>query len=445
MAIIDFLVYNTGIPDGVTGYYRVVRYGVCDSADLAGQAYEANDVAIQNTAGEVPEYYNDETYMYLPYYNPTTNLLTSVAVPDTPPYDPTTDPTVHRTQASSHDDTENALLKRYATGGSFGLGAVNGKAITDFTDSVTPVVGFYIADESTVVGGPPSEDTGGYFLVQVLRDTVLRAVYVVYRLDPDPEAELPFRSWIGHRSDPMSGAPAWIETTPVLHDNGQEYLWTTTGAAAGLWHNTEGAGAGTFTSILPTSASKYGSMKRSLYSNVVTTLNQVLGQRNTDTLFFRGAVASGMGGFYVNARFGFDIWTNGGRLFAGLHTATGVISNDPSALPNSCGFAVDAADNGLIYFQTSDNAGGLTRVSTGITIASSNGYEIEMHCAPGGASVDWKIKNLNSGTIASGTQTLTLPVTTTRNTLGVLASNAALTAVNAVRLGVSRIYAKTNL
>jgi hypothetical protein len=46
-----------------------------------------------------------------------------------------------------------------------------------------------------------------------------------------------------------------------------------------------------------------------------------------------------------------DVWTNGGR-FAGMHTATTVISADPSALNNTVGFCVDAADNGLISFLT---------------------------------------------------------------------------------------------
>jgi hypothetical protein len=64
-------------------------------------------------------------------------------------------------------------------------------------------------------------------------------------------------------------------------------------------------------------------------------------------MYTRGAVAS-QGGFFFYARVGMDVWTNGGRFFAGMHTAT-VISADPS-LNNTVGFCVDAADNGLISF-----------------------------------------------------------------------------------------------
>jgi hypothetical protein len=33
-------------------------------------------------------------------------------------------------------------------------------------------------------------------------------------------------------------------------------------------------------------------------------------------------------------------WTNGGRFFAGMHTATTVISAEPSALNNTVGFVL---------------------------------------------------------------------------------------------------------
>jgi len=59
-------------------------------------------------------------------------------------------------------------------------------------------------------------------------------------------------------------------------------------------------------------------------------------------------------------------------------------------------------------------------------------------------SVSWRIIDINTGTEASGTQTTNLPVATTMLTAGVLASNAALTAVNATHLGVNRIYVETD-
>lgn len=235
-----------------------------------------------------------------------------------------------------------------------------------------------------------------------------------------------------------AGAPFNIQ--PALFGP-TTYLWATTGATAGLWINTAGAGAGTFTSALPTTTTVFTTIKRGRWANVVTTLNQVLGQRNTDAIFFRGAAAR-QGGFFFHARFGFDVWTNGGRLFAGMHSATTVVSADPSALNNTVGFCVDAADNGAISFLTRGTAA--TKASTGFTITSNAGYDVFIYCAPNSSQYTWTIVDINNNTSASGTATANLPTNTTLLTAGVLASNAALTPVTSIQLGVSRIYVETD-
>lgn len=57
---------------------------------------------------------------------------------------------------------------------------------------------------------------------------------------------------------------------------------------AGVWNGkTVGAGAGTYSTALPTTTNLYTVCKRGRWANVVTTVNQVLGQRNTEAIFFR--------------------------------------------------------------------------------------------------------------------------------------------------------------
>lgn len=218
-------------------------------------------------------------------------------------------------------------------------------------------------------------------------------------------------------------------------------MWNPTTATAGVWLGTAGAGAGTFTTALPTSTNIYTAIKRARYTNVVTTLNQVLGQRNTELMYQLGGTV-GQGGFLFYTRCGFDVWTNGSRFFAGLATASTVISADPSALNNTVGFCVDAADNGAISFLTRNT--GATKASTGFTITSNKGYDLYMFCAPNGSSVGWRIVDITTGTEASGTATLTLPVGTTMLTANVLTSNAALTPATSVQLGLNRIYVETD-
>jgi hypothetical protein len=218
-------------------------------------------------------------------------------------------------------------------------------------------------------------------------------------------------------------------------------MWNPTNVTAGVWLGSVGATTGTYTRALPISTAVYTSIVRSRYSNVVTTLNQVLGCRNTEAMFTRGSL-SRQGGFFFYARVGMDVWTNGGRFFTGMHTATTVISADPSALNNTMGFCVDAADNGAISFLTRDTVA--TKATTPFTIVSNKGYDLYMFCAPNSTQVTWRIKDINLETEASGVATLTLPANTTLLTAGVLASNAALTPVTSIQLGINRIYVETD-
>lgn len=218
-------------------------------------------------------------------------------------------------------------------------------------------------------------------------------------------------------------------------------MWNPTNATAGSWIGTVGAGAGTFASPAVSSASAYTTIRRSRYSNVVTTLNQVLGQRNTQAMYFRGNSA-GLGGFFFFARLGFATWTNGGRFFAGFATANTVVTGDPSALNNTVGFCVDAADNGAINFLTRGTSA--TKQPTGMTISNNNGFDCYIFCRPNDTNIYYRIVNINTGAEYSNVATANLPANTTFLTANVLASNAALTTANAIQLEVNKIYIETD-
>lgn len=217
-------------------------------------------------------------------------------------------------------------------------------------------------------------------------------------------------------------------------------MWNPTTATAGVWLGTAGSGAGTYSTALPTTTNAYTAMKRARWANVVTTANQILGQRNTEAMFYRGAGTGG--GFFFFTRCGMDVWTNGGRFFAGFHTGTGVVTANPSALNNTVGFCVDATDNGAISFLTRSTSA--TKEPTGFTFANNTGFDLYIFCAPGASEIGWRIVSITAGTEASGTATATLPAATTMLTAGVLASNAALTPVTSIQLGVNRIYVETD-
>lgn len=222
-------------------------------------------------------------------------------------------------------------------------------------------------------------------------------------------------------------------------------MWNTTNATAGVWLGTVGIGAGTYTTQLPTFTNRYTSTKRGRYANVVTTANQVLGQRNTEAMYFRGSI-SGTGGFYFFARFGFDNWTAGGRLFVGMHTATTVVSANPSLSLNIAGFGIDAGDT-AITFMHNDSTGVAVKdtIASQPALASNNGYDAYVFCAPNDSVVYYRLVDINTGVeIINASTNIDLPTSTIGLSAGVLASNAALTPVTSINIGLNRVYVETD-
>jgi len=223
-------------------------------------------------------------------------------------------------------------------------------------------------------------------------------------------------------------------------------LWTHSTATNGNMLGSTLTGNGSFGPGIPTAAgSIWAGMARSLYGNVVTTTNQVLGVRTGESIFHIGSVA-GKGGFTYRARFGMEIWNNAGRFFAGICAGTSlVVTANPSTNNNSCGFCVDDNDSGLISFVTR-NGTTTTKTSTGKTMASGAAFDIEIIVAPNGTTAAWSIREINTlaNTAATGTASATLPDNTTMMGACVLASNAALTTATAVQIGVVTIYVQTD-
>jgi len=216
-------------------------------------------------------------------------------------------------------------------------------------------------------------------------------------------------------------------------------MWTNTAASGGQYLNSVGGGNGTFSALQPTvGATLYQTIRRSSYANVITTTNQLLGVNNNYFSYFRGST-TGQGGFFYHARLGFEVWTNGGRFFAGMCTGTSIVTADPSTRNDCCGFAVDVADNGAISFLTR-NTTTATKASTGYTIVSNKGYDLYIYCPPNGTTISWMITDINAGTSASGSATATLPTATTLLGPHAMASNAALTPATSISIGVVKVY-----
>ena len=226
-----------------------------------------------------------------------------------------------------------------------------------------------------------------------------------------------------------------------------EYHWQRGTTTDGTWTGTTGTGTGTFadaTRITTGGGSLLQSMKRSTYANVATTLSQSLGQNMTETIFFRG-VATNQGGFFYYARGGFEIWTAGGRFFAGTSTAVSTIINsnaEPSTINNHAGFLIDSTDAGMSF--SIRNAATTTKTPiTAFTASTGKVYDMFIHNPPNSSNFSYTIIDLATGAEVSNTVSATPPVGGTVMGARFLGSNASLTAVNSVSIAIQRIYITT--
>ena len=242
---------------------------------------------------------------------------------------------------------------------------------------------------------------------------------------------------------PSTSLPISMATQTALDLKDNDYTvtkkvtWDVNATTGGLWIGNSGNGQGVFQALWSTVFNKYTLWNRSRYSNVVTTLNQQLGQICTNNSF------SLQTGYKFFATAGFDTWTNGGRIFIGTTQSINSIASEPSSFNNTIGFQSNTTDNGLIYFGTRDGAT-INRVSTGFTVSNNSGYIFQYNVLPNATSVSYKITDINTGLTNSGVLTTNLPSLTTIVTAKVLASNGNLTAVNSIQIGVNSIVLEHN-
>lgn len=217
----------------------------------------------------------------------------------------------------------------------------------------------------------------------------------------------------------------------------------------GFFGFTQGA-TGTIAAPGPstTAPAVVNSLRRVTWANAATTTNQTLGVfSNTAGPLWRGN-AAGLGGFDVLFRFTIEAWATGGRLFVGLSsTASSAVAATAgilSAATSGIGFGVDAGDTTWSLFTT---AGGVTKtaVAGSPTLAAGQAYDVRLYAPPNAAWIGVRLQNVNGALIYDGQVSSNLPVSTTFLAVHANASNAALTTAGAIKFGVVRIYAETDL
>jgi hypothetical protein len=146
-----------------------------------------------------------------------------------------------------------------------------------------------------------------------------------------------------------------------------------------------------------------------------TTVGNVISVRTNTPFVHRGSVA-GLGGFHAGMRFGYFTLTTAYSAFHGLWSGT--------ANPGNVNWLTDTA-TGRIGLVSSANSGNLrlahntqgtapTLIDLGATmpVNTTDMYELVLYCGPNASSVTYKVTNMNTAAVVTGTISTNLPANT---------------------------------
>jgi hypothetical protein len=161
-------------------------------------------------------------------------------------------------------------------------------------------------------------------------------------------------------------------------------------------------------------------LRRLYYRVTVAATTAVVGWRSGADYWTVGGGSAELGGFHFIMRWmpdtGVTVATH--RAFCGMRPTAAPTDVEPSTLLNMCGMGWDAADTN-IQFMHNDGAGVATKINLGASfpvpsVADSDVYEIAMFAPPGTTqTVNYRVRNLMTGAVASGVVNTNLPGTGT--------------------------------
>ncbi len=173
------------------------------------------------------------------------------------------------------------------------------------------------------------------------------------------------------------------------------------------------------TSSAPANTNAHTRMSRVDYLVTAATTTAVAGWRFTVATLQMSANAY-TGGFKVKHRWGpaTGVATSTTRSFTGLAAVTTAPTDvEPSTLVNVIGMGWDAADTN-VQTMHNDGAGTCTKIDLGASFPvpsadRTDAYELTLTNEMGTSTVAYRVVNLSSGAVASGTLSTNLPATST--------------------------------
>lgn len=216
----------------------------------------------------------------------------------------------------------------------------------------------------------------------------------------------------------VSGWPAVVQPHIGMH---RIASWIPQGGSANI--TVVGSGAltatGTATALAMSATNIYTQSKCLEYLVTAASNSAVAGFRSSQNVYWRGN-ASGFGGFHFICQWGpaTGVATTTNRAFVGMTASTAAPTDvQPSTLTSMCGMGWDAADTN-IQIMTNDASGTATKVDLGTnfpvpTADRTKAYEVQLYCAPNASAMNYKVTDLGTGNVASGTLSTDLIPNTT--------------------------------
>lgn len=128
-----------------------------------------------------------------------------------------------------------------------------------------------------------------------------------------------------------------------------------------------------------------------------------------DEVYAGSGGSAAAAGFYSRIVFGTPVVVAGERFFAGFAlNAAEAGTADPSALLNCFGVAKDGADTNYQIIHN-DGAGAATKIDTGLAFAANKYFELELSVPSGGGSWDYVLRDMDTGTLYTGSINTNIP------------------------------------
>lgn len=191
--------------------------------------------------------------------------------------------------------------------------------------------------------------------------------------------------------------------------------------------------SGTAASVTVTATNYFTEQNRTQITSL-TTANAQAGWRLSSAVAVVDTTAGRGGGEFV-CRFGATALPTGPRLFVGMSDVSyNGQTIEPSALvANIAAFGLDSTDTN-IQLLTNSNAGGGTKIDTGIPLAVNGWYEAAVWWEPGSNKIYGLLIRLDTGTIWFGSTTTDVPAT------GALMQLQALCGLNGTNTGTAAVF-----